>query len=406
MVIDKYIEKDGERVPVYRLCFDSRAPNSRKVAEPFPETKVEDIFNNLAGKSHQSIMDIPKAFFLIEVDKESRKYSSFTHPENGKRYWFKGMIMGDVNSPTHLQTFMQRVFKEDKPYMDDLAIADQTFEQHLQHLELVFQRCLENNVLLSPKKCFFNMTSLKVLGRITDKNYRRVDDETIERIKNSSRPYNIKQLMSFKGLVNWMRDYLPNLGEKMQPLYALTQAKDIEDSAEYTKRSKIRYLLRTKIDWTPELTQIFEEVKLYCSNPVNLYYVDYSRPIYVNTDASLKGWGGILYQLDDNGNKQICGIKSGSWNKVQAKWPTVEQEAYAIYRTVIDFESYLIGRPFTLFTDSQNLTFLKESPSRKIQRWRLALQMFSFSTNHIAGDLNIEADSLSRISCHDKSLAE
>ena len=50
----------------------------------------------------------------------------------------------------------------------------------------------------------------------------------------------------------------------------------------------------------------------------------------------------------------------------------VEQEAYATYRTVMDFECFLIGRPFTLYTDSQNLTFLKESPSRKIQRWRLA----------------------------------
>ena len=125
---------------------------------------------------------------------------------------------------------------------------------------------------------------------------------------------------------------------------------------------------------------------------MNLYFIDHSRPIYVNTDASLKGWGGILYQLDDNGNKLICGIKSGSWNKVQAKWPTVEQEAYAIYRTVIDFEHHLIGRPFTLFTDSQNLTFLKDSPSRKIQRWRLALQMFSFQSIHIEGEKNVEAD--------------
>ena len=80
---------------------------------------------------------------------------------------------------------------------------------------------------------------------------------------------------------------------------------------------------------------------------------------------------------------------------------SVEQEAYAIYRTVVDFEPYLIGRPFTLYTDSQNLTFLTESLSRKIQRWRLALQMFTFNTIHIAGELNVEADSLSHISFYD-----
>ena len=152
------------------------------------------------------------------------------------------------------------------------------------------------------------------------------------------------------------------------------------------------------------MIELFEEVKAYCSNPVNLYYIDYDRPVFVNTDASLKGWGGIVYQLNEDGTKRICGIKSGSWNKVQAKWPTVEQEAYAIYRTVTDFEYYLVGRPFTLYTDSQNLTFLKESPSRKIQRWRLALQMFTFQSIHVAGEVNVEADSLSRVSSADTSL--
>ena len=77
--------------------------------------------------------------------------------------------------------------------------------------------------------------------------------------------------------------------------------------------------MRQRINWTEELIAIFEEVKAYCAQPINLYFLDRSRPVYVNTDASLKGWGGILYQLKDDGTKAICGIKSGSWNKTQAK---------------------------------------------------------------------------------------
>lgn len=343
-------------------------------------------------------MDLPKAFFSVEVHQDSKKFSSFTHPATGERYWFNGMIMGDVNSSSHFQTFMQRVFKEDKPFIDDLAVGDTTFDQHIQHLEMIFQRCVDNGISLSPKKCKFNMPNLKVLGRITDKNWRKVDDETIDRIKHFARPTTVKHMMSFIGLVNWMRDYLPNLGEKMAPFYAMTKLLDTEAREATDSKTRNKYLLRQKIQWTPELDAMFIEVKHYCSNPELLYYIDPALPIYVNTDASLKGWGGILYQLGPDGNKRICGIKSGSWNKVQAKWPTVEQEAYAIYRTVIDFECYLIGRPFTLYTDSQNLTFLTESPSRKVQRWRLALQMFSFNIEHVAGEINVEADTLSRIS--------
>ena len=248
------------------------------------------------------------------------------------------------------------------------------------------------------------MKNLKVLGRVTDKDYRRVDDEKVKRIKDHAKPDMVKQLMQFNGLVNWMRDYLPNIGETMQPLYELVKLEGPKNREEVIdKKNKYKYLLRQRINWTDELIAIFEEVKAYSSQPINLYFVDKSRQVYINTGASLKGWGGILYQLKDDGAKAICGIKSGSWNKTQAKWPTVEQEAYAIYRTVIDFEHYLLGQPFTLFTDSINLTFLKESPSRKVQRWRLALQHFTFETIHVAGEINVEADTLSRVLSFDRS---
>ena len=100
------------------------------------------------------------------------------------------------------------------------------------------------------------MKSLKVLGRVTDKDWRRVDDETIERVKNYAKPSTIKQLMSFNGLVNWMRDYLPNLGEKMQPLYELTKIEgpDNREEEKLDKKTKYRHLLRTRITRTPELT--------------------------------------------------------------------------------------------------------------------------------------------------------
>ena len=55
---------------------------------------------------------------------------------------------------------MQRVFIEEEPYLDDLAVGDVTFPEHLHHLETIFQRCMENNISMSPSKCTFNQQSL------------------------------------------------------------------------------------------------------------------------------------------------------------------------------------------------------------------------------------------------------
>ena len=73
MVIDKYVEKDGIKVPVYRMTCDSRHVNARKEVEPFKAVNVEQIFQNLAGKAHQSIMDLPQGFFTVKVHPDHRK---------------------------------------------------------------------------------------------------------------------------------------------------------------------------------------------------------------------------------------------------------------------------------------------------------------------------------------------
>ena len=120
-----------------------------------------------------------------------------------------------------------------------------------------------------------------------------------------------------------MRDFLPDLGSKMQPFYALTKLSGPDERMSLKTKNKYRYRMGQRIPWTPELIESFLEIKEYCSNPQKLHFIDPLLPIFVNTDASLKGWGGILYQLDPAGQKLICGIRSGSWNKVQSKWPTV-----------------------------------------------------------------------------------
>lgn len=407
MVVDRFTGSDkGERVPVYRLRFDSRAASSRRVPEQPPQIQVEEVPSRPAGRGHQSIVDVPKALFLVEVEKESRKYSSLTHPQSGKRHWSRGVVVGGTSSPTHLQTSVQRVPRQDLPYMGDLAIGDLLLDQHLSHLESVFQQCLDSGTSLGPKRCSPSTQSLEVLGRATGTGYRKVDGETVSRVKNYAKPTTVKQLVAFSGLVNWTRDYLPGTGEKAAPLYDLARAEGPEGREEPSTKSRYRYLLRTKVQWTPELESVLYEARDYCADPVGLYYTDCSRPTCASTGAPPRGRGGTLHQLDDSSQKRTCGTKSGSWSKTQAKWPTVEQEAYAAYRTTTDLECCPVGRPPTLPTDSTSLTYLKESPSRKVQRWRLALQMFSFTSSRTAGERSSEADDLSRVLGPGQSVTE
>ena len=59
---------------------------------------------------------------------------------------------------------------------------------------------------------------------------------------------------------------------------------------------------------------------------------------------------------------------------------------------------YLLhSRPFVLQTDSRNLTFLNNATSSRVYRWKLAIQRYDFTIEHIPGANNVVADAFSRL---------
>ena len=158
------------------------------------------------------------------------------------------------------------------------------------------------------------------------------------------------------------------------------------------KLNKKRILL-----WTEEANIAFEVIKQKIIDSESLSVLDYSKDIFINTDASNLGYGAILYQLDTNGNKVICKLISGKFNKTQAQWPTIEQESYAIFMAITKWRYCLQGVHFNVLTDHKNITYILKHESKKILRWKLALMEFTFDVFHIAGSANSEADILSRL---------
>ena len=95
--------------------------------------------------------------------------------------------------------------------------------------------------------------------------------------------------------------------------------------------------------------------------------------------------------------KLIVAISSGSFNRAQMNWGTTEQECFAFCRGILDNEFLLAGREFNLITDHKNLSYIVESESKKVRRWKLAMQEFQFFVIHTSGITIPEADWLSRL---------
>ena len=84
-------------------------------------------------------------------------------------------------------------------YLDDIIILGSSFDDHLQNLQLVFERVQEAGLKLQPKKCAFLQTSVAYLGHILSKEGVSTNPAKVEKVATWPMPTNRKEVQRFLG---------------------------------------------------------------------------------------------------------------------------------------------------------------------------------------------------------------
>ncbi|XP_069368870.1 uncharacterized protein [Paralichthys olivaceus] len=118
---------------------------------------------------------------------------------------------------------------------------------------------------------------------------------------------------------------------------------------------------------------------------------------HIPTDASNSGLGAVLSQEVEGTDRPVLYI-SRKLVQREKSYSTVEKECLAIRWAVGALRYYLLGRPFTLWSDHAPLQWLHrmKDANARITRWYLALQPFNFKVIHRPGTRMVVADFLSR----------
>ena len=80
------------------------------------------------------------------------------------------MLFGLKNAPSVYQRMMNTIIADltifAAAYIDDLIIFSESFQDHVKHLRVVFQRLEETGLKLKPEKCVIAGSSSHFLGHI------------------------------------------------------------------------------------------------------------------------------------------------------------------------------------------------------------------------------------------------
>src|SRR5215213_10528082 len=294
------------------------------------------------------------------------------------------MPFGLCNAPGTFQRLMNFVLQDYlgkfvAVYLDDIIIYSGTFEQHVDHLQLVFQALRTATLKIKLKKGFFCFPNITFLGHIVGRNGISPDPAKVEKIKNFSEPTNLKDLRGALGLFSYYRKFVKDFSRIAKPLLKLLK-KD------------------TPFEWTNKQQNAFDFLKQRLMEAPILQYPNFTKPFQIYTDASGTGFGAVLSQLNDEKKECVIAYASRSLNKAECNYGITDQECLAIVWAVRHFEQYLGLLPFKVITDHSALKFLQtaEMPTGKRARWIMYLQQFEFKITHRPGKENKNADALSR----------
>lgn len=166
-----------------------------------------------------SFLDGYLGYNQILVHEDDQDKTSFTTPWGMFKYAKMPFSLKNVGAT--FQRAMDIAFGNKKDiffvvYLDDLNVYSNSDDEYLHHLRGVFQRCRKFGISLNPKKCLFAMEEGKLLGHIISKDGIRIYPSRVEVIQQIYFPRNKKEIKAFKGRMNFLRKFIPNLAEHLR----------------------------------------------------------------------------------------------------------------------------------------------------------------------------------------------
>ena len=365
-------KKDG----TVRTVHDFRALNKAILRKKHTLPRIEDILMNTKPYRFLTKIDVSMQYYTFYLDEESRWYCVFITPFG--KYILNTLAMGLVQSADFAQAAMEETLADilDKVsvYMDDIKFQDMEWKDHMEVTDQVLTRLRKMGFTVNPLKCEWGVKETDFLGYILTPNGAKPWTKRIEPIMAMETPRTLTELRRFIGMVNFYQPMFQKRAHVLAPLTGMTQCKP----------------QAFKGLWTKEHDEAFKQVKALISKEVLLKYPDLNAEFVIETDASDYQLGAVIKQ-----HGQPIAFYSRKLTNAQRKYSTLEKELLSILEVLEEYRSLLWGRQLRIKCDHKNISY-GSMKSNRVKNWRLLIEDFGPNIEFYPGELNVEADTVSR----------
>ena len=262
-----------------RICLDPRDLNEALEREPYYTWSIEKIMAKFHGMTRFTIADFNKGYWMVELDPESRKYTTMAL-DIGRFQWTR-LPMGSIVAQDVFQRKLDGNFL-DIPGVtgiaDNMVIygrSDLEHDKHLLNFLEVMQK--EYTDLESRQDAVQTSSSFILWTPVEFQGVQSRSKENCSSEEDESMQTHVDTMRSFLGLVNYLNRFSLHLAEISAPLREICR-QDME------------------FELTESVHVAFSRTKEEISKIVTLPYFNPKSATTLQMDASKKGLGAVILQ--------------------------------------------------------------------------------------------------------------
>ena len=195
-----------------------------------PVSTLVDASQHLAGKKLFCKLDCSQAYHCLPMaDQRSIEMLAFNFAS--RTFAYRRLAQGLSRSLSAFSSFMReyldKVIKADQcaQYVDDIGIAANDVDHLMTNLRATFKCIQEAGLKLTMHKCHFGAKEIDFLGRtITPQGVKPQKQNVQNFLEKTKFSKSKKALQRYLGFLNYYRNYVPRLSERLAPFYKMLKS--------------------------------------------------------------------------------------------------------------------------------------------------------------------------------------
>ena len=383
-----------------RLLVDLRKINNL-ITEDYinnnhPVSTLSDAAQHMAGKKLFCKLDCSQAYHCLQMaDYQSIQMLAFNFASRTFAYrrHAQGLSRSFSAFSSFMREYLDRAIKTDQcaQYVDDIGIAANDAKQLCANIRTVFE-CIRNAGLkLTMSKCHFGVKQVDFPGRtITPTGVAPQAVKVKDLLSKLRFPKSKKAFQRYIGFLNYYRNYIPRLSERLSPFFKLLK----ENSKFYIPTNLVE-----------DFTNLNKLLENSCQLALRQLLKD---KLIVMSDASFTA-AGYAIMIEDDPNQKLqskrktyapIAFGTKTFNPTQTKLSKYAKVFLSIYFAFVEFGHLMWGRtfPVIVFTDNRSVTRFFQAKLIPPALWNACdyVLQSNFVIAHVAGSMNTAADFLSR----------